>query len=498
MPVPFNNIPQDVRVPLFYAEMDNSQANGAGTGVRRALLIGQKLTAGSAAVNQAYIVPTVANARALFGQGSMLARMHEKYRAADTFGEVWCIAATEPAAGASAQGTITLTGNASANGTLNLYIAGQRVQAAALVGDTPTIMATSLVAAIAAKADLPVTASNAAGVITLTSKWKGQTGNDITLFDNFAGSAGGEALPAGVTVAYSAPTLAGGTSNPTLTQVIAAMGDEEYDFIGHPFTDSTSLDALDAEMNDTAGRWAWNRMIYGHVYSAQRGALGALVAAGQLRNGPHHTIAGIDADCPVPSWEYAASYAARNAVFINADPARPTQTGELSGLALPRQGKRFLLTERQSLLSYGIATSYVAGGALRIERAITTYQKNAYGQPDTSYLDSETLHTSAYVLRRLKGIVTSKYGRHKLADDGTRFGPGAAIVTPSVIRGELTSEYKKMEYEGIVENAKAFAANLIVERSTTDPNRVNVLYPPDYINQLRIFALLNQFRLQYS
>jgi len=27
---------------------------------------------------------------------------------------------------------------------------------------------------------------------------------------------------------------------------------------------------------------------------------------------------------------------------------------------------------------------------------------------------------------------------------------------------------------------------------------VNVLYPPDLVNQLRIFAVLGQFRLQYS
>jgi phage tail sheath gpL-like len=27
---------------------------------------------------------------------------------------------------------------------------------------------------------------------------------------------------------------------------------------------------------------------------------------------------------------------------------------------------------------------------------------------------------------------------------------------------------------------------------------LNVLFPPDYINGLRIFAMLNQFRLQYA
>jgi hypothetical protein len=39
---------------------------------------------------------------------------------------------------------------------------------------------------------------------------------------------------------------------------------------------------------------------------------------------------------------------------------------------------------------------------------------------------------------------------------------------------------------------------LLVERDPQNPNRLNVLYPPDLINQLRIFAVLAQFRLQYD
>ena len=184
-------------------------------------------------------------------------------------------------------------------------------------------------------------------------------------------------------------------------------------------------------------------------------------------------------------------------MFLNVDPARPTQTGELTDILVPRAGKRFLLTERQSLLNYGIATSFVSGGLLRIERAITTYQKNSWNQTDPSYLDSETLHQLTEITRRLRYAITQKYPRHKLANDGTRFAAGQAIVTPSVIRGELLAEYAAMEEIGLVENAKAFAKYLIVERDSNNPNRINVLYPGDLVNQLRIFALLHQFRLQY-
>lgn len=156
------------------------------------------------------------------------------------------------------------------------------------------------------------------------------------------------------------------------------------------------------------------------------------------------------------------------------------------------------VTEQQTLLSHGVATAYVESGVLRIQRDVTTYRKNAYGVADNSYLDSETLHTSAYVLRKLKSVITSKYGRHKLASDGTRFGPGQAIVTPAVIKGELLATYRQLERAGIVENYALFKQYLVVERDASDPNRLNTLFPPDYVNQLRVFAVVNQFRLQYS
>ena len=133
-----------------------------------------------------------------------------------------------------------------------------------------------------------------------------------------------------------------------------------------------------------------------------------------------------------------------------------------------------------------------------IQRAITTYQFNSFGDADSSYLDSTTLYTLAEIISRLKTAITSKYPRHKLANDGTRYGAGQAIVTPSVIKSELIAQYQKMEEEGLVENADLFAKYLIVERDANDVNRINVLLPPDLVNQLRIFALQAQFRLQYS
>ena len=511
--ISFQHIPSNLRVPLFYAEMDNSQANMGGQTLN-ALLIGQMFPWGTATPNKAVLVTDPKSALLLFGQGSMLARMVASYRLQDAGScNLWCIPVQDDPAASQASATIVINGYANAAGAIALYIAGQRVNVGVQLGDSPYNIAANMVSSINAALDLPVTAatgeygyamrtlsaiSEGSAMVTLTSKWSGQTANDITILDSFLGWSAGESVPAGVSLSYSGPTLSGGSTDPTLAATaIPGMGDDPYDFIIHPYAQAQALNDLQLELNDVTGRWSYAKQIYGHGYTALRGALSDLVSFGMTRNDQHHTVAAIDADCPNPCWEYAATYGGANAVDIASDPARPTQTTPLLGLLAPRAGNRFLFEDRLALLSFGVASSFISGGQLRVERAITTYQQNTFGAPDTSYLDSETLHTSAYVLRALKSVITSKYPRHKLADDGTRFAAGQAIVTPAVIKGELCAVYGQMEYLGIVENLDTFKQYLIVERDTTDPNRVNVLFPPDYVNQLRVFAVLNQFRLQY-
>ncbi|MGY1490721.1 phage tail sheath subtilisin-like domain-containing protein [Methylobacillus pratensis] len=496
MTVSFNTIPQNIRSPLFYAEVDNSQA-GYFTQNQRILLVGQKLAAGTAPADVPVLVSRTDEARGLFGLGAMLTSMHEIVRLNDLAGEVWCLPVADPAAGVAAAGTVTFSGSSSEAGTLNLYIGGDRLQVPVAVSETPADLATALAAAINADASLPVTAAAAAAVVTVTARHKGLLGNDIRLQLNYRGSAGGETTPTGLVVTLVQPT--GGTGVPDFDAAIAALGDEEFDFIIHPYADTGTLDEFKSLMNDDAGRWSYTKQIYGHVYTAKRDSFVNLQNFGVLRNDQHHSIAGFEPGVPNPSWEYAAAYGARNAVFIKADPARPTQTGVLHGILPAPASQRFIKTERETLLNSGIATSIVdAGGNVLIERAITTYQKNKWGQADPSYLDSETMHQLAVIIRRMRYRITQKYPRHKLANDGTTFGSGQAIITPKVARAEFLAEYKAMELEGLVENYRLFADNLIVERNANDPNRLDVLFPPDLVNQLRVFAVLAQFRLQYA
>ncbi len=489
----FSQIPSGLRVPFFYVELDNSKANSFNPDMR-ALLLGLK-SDGPAEANVPVLCSSADQARAMFGQDSMLAAMVEQFRAGNLFTELWCAPLAEPAAGVAAVQTITFTGVAAEAKVAAIYIGLTRLPVAIASGDTAAQVATAMAAAITANTRLPVTAAAAAGVLTITAKFKGEAGNGIAISLNRRGVIGGEQLPAGIT-AGAVVTATAGAGAPELTGVIANLGDNEYDFIGTPFADSASLDALKAEMNDIGGRWSWARQIYGHVYSAKRDSLGGLQAFGVTRNDQHATVFGLEPSIGACDFEYIAARVAREAALLSAHVARPTQTGEILNVLAPPTNKRHTITEKQTLLSSGIATHYHGkDGVVRIERSITTYQKNAWGSPDTSYLNSENIHQLAYVMRYLRTGVTSRFGRHALRSDGQRVPEG--VATPSMIKAQLVSDYVALERLGIVERSDLFAANLIVEIDETNPDRVNVLYPPDLVNQLRIFAVLNQFRLNY-
>ncbi|MDE3022259.1 MAG: phage tail sheath subtilisin-like domain-containing protein [Pseudomonadota bacterium] len=490
--IPFKQIPQNLRVPLFFAEVDNSHANSAVYN-QRALIIGQITAQGAAAPNVPIISQGVADAKTQGGPGSMLALMTATYRLNDNFGELWYLPLADDGAAVAATGTITITGAPTATGVISLYIAGVLVSVAVGLTDTPTSIAANIAAAINADTDLPVTATSALGVVTVTAKNKGLAGNDIDMRLNYQGAASGEVLPAGIAVAFAA--MAAGATNPSLTTGLANLMDMPFDFIVLPYTDTTSLNALQDFLNDATGRWSWDVQVYGHFFTALRGTYASLGTAGTARNDQHGSIMGFY-DSPTPNWSWAAALAGQDAVSARADPGVPVQTLALQGVLAPPLQSRFSLSERNTLLYDGISTFTVAqDGTVAIENLITTYQKNSFGQPDNSYLEVETLFLLIYVLRFMSVRITTKYARTKLAANGTRFAPGSNIVTPNIIRADIIAAYQELEYNGYVQNSIAFAQNLIVEQNANNPNRVDVLWPADLIDQLRILALLAQFRL---
>lgn len=491
MAISFNRIPVDVRTPGQYIEFDASLAVGGLATVRnKILLIGQRLDTGEVDALIPKLVTDPALAERYFGRGSMIANMYRAMRQVNSWTETWAIALDDDGAAAAAAGDVTFGGTITGNGTLNLYIAAARIRVGVDVDDDPSDVATATAAAINAQTDLPVTAAvngTTPEQVDITARNAGEAGNDIDLRVNYYQD---EELPKGLTVTFTAMT--GGSGNPDLAGAIDAVADSHYPTWIVPYTDSANLTALADEMDR---RWGPMVQLEGHAYLGARGTLASLQTQGDGQNSPNMSIIGADSS-PTPPWHWAAALGGACAYHGHIDPARPFQTLALTGVLAPWEPDRFDQAEREILLNDGIATFKVADdGTVLLERVITTYQETDAGVPSTAYLDANTVLTLAFLRYTTRVRIAQRYPRHKLADSGTNFGAGQAIVTPNTIRAELIALFAQWEEQGLTENFEQFKADLVVERDPNDPNRVNAIVPPDVINQFRVFAGKVQFRL---
>lgn len=489
MAISFNEVPAGVRVPWSYIEFDSSNANqGAGLLKYKTLLIGQKLPAGTKDALNLDRVSSPSQAAQYYGEGSMLHLMAVAFFKNAAFSDLTCLAIDDDGAAVAATGALDFTGSAPTEaGTLYIYVAGVRMTVAVAATDTAADIATAVAAEISAHTALPVTAAAAGDVVNLTARNGGEVGNGIDIRLNYFSD---EQTPAGVAVLVT--QMNGGATNPDIAGAISVMGDIWYQVIAMPYTDANNLSLMSTELAD---RYGATRQIDGVCFTAAKGTHSELLTLGDGMNSPHLSI--VEAhESPATPYEVAAAVAAQVSQHGQADPARPFQTIQLKGIRAPADADRFTMAEQDLLLHDGISTtSQDDDGTVRIQRLITTYQTNAAGADDTSYLDVNTMLTLMYIRWDFRTFWLQKYPRHKLGDDGKRYGAGQSIMTPGLARAEAINRFKLWEELAIVEGFDQFKRDLIVERNAQDPNRLDFLMPPDLVNQLRVTGVKFSFLL---
>jgi phage tail sheath gpL-like len=491
MPITFNELPTNIRLPLAYVEFDNTRAvSGIPTMEYKVMIIGQA-EAGTPGPRLAPVrVVSADHAASLWGPGSMIAAQFRAAKNGNDWLETWAIALNDNAAGVEAVGGVTLTGSATTSGTLTLYIAGRRVQCKALAAEALSALATRLAAAVNGDPFMCVAAEASGAGVNFTCKWAGETGNAIDIRVDVYG----EELPAGLGMTVTPFTT--GAGNPDIAPALAALGDEWWNAFAIPYTDTANRALLELEMKERFGPL---KQMEGVAYMAYKGALGATQAYGN--GGNNHLISCMGTGLsPTPPWEWSACDALVSTFSISNHPARPLQTLELPGVLPPAHKDRWRPEDRNPLLYDGISTYTVSrDGKVAIEKQITMYQTNAYGLPDPSYLDVTTPATLGYFRFAVRTRFTQRFPRAMLMNDSQRIDPaaleGAAVVTPSIARAEMCALAEELHEKLIIEEIEGFKKSLQVERDKDNRNRLNMLARPDIVNQFNVLAVLAQFIL---
>lgn len=477
-----------------YVYQDNSQAvSGLYTDSYKIVMFGQKLASGVAAANTPVQVGSPSIAAALFGYNSMLHIMAKRIfdQGLGAGLQLWAIAQADVGGGAQAAGSMKFGGTVTAAGTLCLYIGGERIPVAVSSGQSLASIATAVQAAIAGYSGNQYFTAAVDGMdttkVNLTAMHKGLVYNAIDLRDSYFN---GEALPPGLTITYVPPT--GGTTNPDLTNGIAAMGQVRWAKVAMPYMDTANLTLLTNEMLRRYGPMV---QLEGMAHAWANDTLSNLLTLGTAWNSPFLTIGGMQG-MMAPAFALAARYAALAAVSAIADAPRQLRTLTMANELPPAPKDLFTDDANENLLQDGIATWTVgADGYVHNQRAVTTYKTNAQGILDPSYRDVETMEVLHAIRADIRGFVVSRFPNWKLADDGPGITAGQGIMTPSFMKAALQTRGYLWAQNGWIEDYQDFVSSLDVTRDNQDVDRLNALIKPNLINNFRTLAVDNQFIL---
>lgn len=403
-------------------------------------------------------------------------------------------------AGASATGTLTFTGTVTAAMTMKVTIKGVEIYSPWLVGESVTVAAATLVGKINQKtSDLPLTASNVAGVVTLTPKIPGPWANDITLFVDIYEGTGGVLTASGA-------NLTGGTTEPDFTNALDLVKDREYAYI---VPCVSNADAQSASASSNPGRIKTHIDTYdegmqaklqqaivgltGSLSSAKTGAIG--------RNyGPMQYVfclAGQSLGC-----EFAGYEAGRRALLEVDDPT-VNRVGEVLPTALfgPRDvvGDKPTAIEVEDGLSNGLSIINITqSGNLFLVQPITTYSQDAQGAPDARLFGVEGVSGTYAFARDLRATVPVEFDGAKIVQDLSPEDedPPKGVTERRDVEAFVLSRADVFVKRGVVRGDKLNEAiankDIYVEIDGLDESQVNIVFPVWIVKPLTKFSAVIQ------
>ena len=462
--ITFNQMPEDYRTPGVYTEFDTATAvRTLASNPQTVVVLAQRLPTGTWKDSEPVQVFSDTQAATLFGRGSQAHLMVQAAIKAYRYLQLSVLPLDDNSSGGiAATSTISLTGPATGTGQNSVWIMGQRIDVAVSSGADATAMGSRLASAINANKDLPVTASAAAGVVTLTARNKGTWGNEFS-------------VRASTTVPGATLVTAQGTEgagDPDITPALATIFGAGFTVVATPFSSAEALEALrdfaeavsgPLEQRGTTGVAGWN------------GTLSAATTlAGNVNEG-RVTFAWHNGS-QLPNAIIAAAYAA--VIASQDDPARPYDDLPVTGLDVTPLSSRPGGNEIESALWNGVTPLKVAAGnKVQIVRAISTYTTSPDGAADPSQLDITSMRSLDYIRLAIDNRIELRFPQQK---NTPRVG--------NAVRSEILNVLYQLEGMEIVENVDQFKDGILVQTDARDSGRLNTKIPTNIVSGLHVVA----------
>ncbi|MGN6103732.1 MAG: hypothetical protein ACTHU0_01380, partial [Kofleriaceae bacterium] len=403
------------------------------------------------------------DADAKCGTGSLAALGARKAFAQGKLGgiglpEIWVCPCAEPAAGTAAVYTATITGPATGSGDLVLEIAGRLITVGVTAGDAANTIAAAIKSECdRVKATLPVVATVATNVVTLTFPTKGVNGNDVSRSTV-------RSVP-GVTVAHAAPTPGAGAT--VIAGALAALYDQRYHGIvlaNHAASDAV---ALLADAGLAWGTGGGGMVHFRFYFLGERGALGAAQTLQAAFNDYRFLIISAEG---TPSLPVELATAAAVAEWSRESPVANLD-GERLAITPPPASLVYTDPEIESALAGGVTPLSPDGPFMKIERLITT-QITVNGAPFEALRDIAYARLSAFMAEQNHIGWLIGFKQENLYAD-----PDGGDDIKKRVRDMVIDKHRAAERLHYIRDVDSFLESIQVEEAASPPGRLLVSDP---------------------
>lgn len=330
-------------------------------------------------------------------------------------------------------------------------------------GDTIETAATSIATAINSVLEMPVKATATPTNVSITSKWKGLSAND--LYVQVIGS-----ISSGMTFAVTQPT--GGLVNPSVSPALAQFG-SVWETMVLNCLNPTDTDALNELSTFGDGRWG---SLIRKPFVAFVGNTAETVAEATSITDARKTdktnsqlVSPGSVDLPLVT---AARQLARIAVVANENPPCDYGSQRATGLNPGADGVQWLYTERDLAVKKGSSTVEVRDNVVNISDTVTFYHPTGEDVPAYRYVCDIVKLQNIIFNYDLIFANPEWDGAPMIPDYQPTTNPKAK--KPKMAIAAMGAVTDSLGLEAIISDPEFTKKNTFAEISTTNPKRMDM------------------------
>lgn len=366
----------------------------------------------------------------------------------------------------TAAGSIAVTGTtATAAGQFKVKINNIETPVISVAsGAAVAAIAAQIEAAIDSVLDMPViTGTITTSTLPLTAKWGGESGNGVYI--EIEGTVSG--------IGFTITQLTSGANNPDVDDMLVLVGNRWETLVINclNYTDTATLTKYETWGN---ARWepTVNRPVL--VFTGATDVYTTVATATDARKDEFiNTIIAAPGSRHF-GFEIAARAIAIIAPIANNNPAQ-NYYGNLTGLIAGTDGEQFLYASLDATVKDGCSTTLIDGTTIKLNDTVTTYHPDGETVPGYAYVcDCIKLMNIVYNLRNI--FEADRYKGAPLLPDAD-FTVNPTAVQPKTFRTILRNLSDTLTALAITADAEFTKENLTVVINSTNPKRVDVVFP---------------------